>query len=96
MGKTWPKEGELGKAHEPILRVTMKLLSGHPKLHYHTWRDIGGLLGLILDIAFFGFVMIAALFVLILGVALLFFDYLTAPILAIISRIPPTARCLIT
>jgi hypothetical protein len=56
-------------------------------LHYHTWKDVGGPIGLILDGAFFVFVLISASLMLIFCTALLGLDYLFSPILTLASRI---------
>ena len=59
----------------------------HRRLKYHTWRDIGGLFGLLLDGLFCAFVLISAFFMLALCAVLLVVDYLVSPVLAAISRI---------
>jgi len=64
----------------------MQTTSHHP-LHYHTWKDIGGPVGLILDGTFFVFVLISAFFMLIFCSVLLVLDYLLSPILALGSKI---------
>lgn len=64
----------------------MKTSSSYPKLHYHTWKDIGGPIGFILNIAFCGVVLIAAFFMIIFCTALLLLDYLLSPILGFVSR----------
>jgi hypothetical protein len=65
----------------------MKIFPHYPALRYHTWKDIGGPIGLILDSAFFVFVLMSAFLMLIFCSALLGLNYLLAPILALVSRI---------
>jgi quinol-cytochrome oxidoreductase complex cytochrome b subunit len=65
----------------------MKTNSHSPKLHYHTWKDLGGPIGFILDFAFFGFVLVAAFFMMVFCSVLLLLDYLSSPILAFMSRL---------
>jgi hypothetical protein len=67
----------------------MQTTSHHPKLHYHTWKDIGGPIGLLLDGAFFVFVLISAGLMLAFCSVLLGLNYLVSPILALGSRIHP-------
>jgi hypothetical protein len=57
-------------------------------LGYHTWRDIGGLIGLVLDLGFCAFVVIAAFFMIAFCTLLVVLDYLMSPILALMSRFP--------
>jgi hypothetical protein len=52
----------------------------------HTWKDIGGLGGLLLDGAFFIFLLIMSAIVLTAGVIALVCDYLIRPVLALLSR----------
>ncbi len=66
----------------------MQTTSPHPHLNYHTWKDLGGPLGLVLDGAFFVFVLISASFMLLFCSVLLGLDYALAPLLALGSRIP--------
>jgi len=65
----------------------MQTTTLHHPLHYHTWKDIGGPIGLILDGAFFVFVLISAFFMLVFCSVLLVLDYLLTPILTLGSRI---------
>ena len=65
----------------------MQTSSHHPHLHYHTWRDIGGPIGLVLDAAFFVFVLVSASVMLVFCTALLGLNYLFTPFLALTSRI---------
>ncbi len=53
---------------------------------YHTWRDIGGAIGLVLDGIFCAFVLAAAMFVLIVGTGFLTLYYMARPILNLMSR----------
>jgi hypothetical protein len=87
-GHSVPKKVEPKTVVIPILRVTMKPSSHHSKLHYHTWRDVGGLLGVIFDVAFFWFVVVSAFFMILFCGVLVVLDYLASPFLAALSRMP--------
>lgn len=65
----------------------MKIFSHTPARSYHTWKDIGGPIGLILDGAFFVFVLISASFMLVFCTILLCLDYVLSPVLTLGSRI---------
>jgi hypothetical protein len=58
-------------------------------LRAHTWKDIGGLGGLLLNLAFFVFLLIVSffvsLFLLSVGVVALVLDYVVYPLLALLS-----------
>jgi hypothetical protein len=69
----------------------MNSTTRHP-LHYHTWKDIGGPLGLLLDSAFCAFVIFAALSMIVFAFFILLLDYITAPVLALLSKIQFTHR----
>jgi hypothetical protein len=69
-----------------ILGLIMKMFSHHPKRGYHTWRDIGGPVGLVLDLVFCGFVVVAAFFMIAFCTGLLLLDYLLSPVWAVLSR----------
>ncbi len=63
----------------------------HPhNLRYHTWRDVGGFFGLVLDGAFCAFVMFAAFLMLAFCSVLLVLDYLVSPLLMLSSRFKKT------
>lgn len=53
---------------------------------YHTWRDIGGPIGLLLDICFFCFVVVGAMLMIVVSTVLVVVDYLVKPILDLMSR----------
>jgi hypothetical protein len=54
-------------------------------LRSHTWKDIGGLGGLLLDFAFFAFLLIVSALVLSVGAIVIALDYLLAPVLSLTS-----------
>lgn len=64
----------------------MKTCSHYQKLHYHTWRDIGGPIGFVLDVGFCGFVLVTASLMIVLCTVLVFLDYLASPVLTLASR----------
>lgn len=64
----------------------MNSITQHP-LHYHTWRDIGGPLGMFLDGAFCSFVIVAAFGMIVFASLILFVDHLTAPVVAFLSKL---------
>lgn len=53
---------------------------------YHTWRDMGGFLGLLLDGLFCVFVIITAFFMMVLATVVLGLDYLVSPVLRAMSH----------
>jgi hypothetical protein len=55
----------------------------YPTLHYHTWKDLGGPIGLVLDSVFLVGVLIAASFMILLGVALVALEYLATPFVSL-------------
>ena len=55
-------------------------------LRAHTWKDIGGLGGLLLDGAFFVFLLVVSALVVLAGALAVVLDYLVSPVLALISR----------
>jgi hypothetical protein len=58
----------------------------HHPLHDHTWRDIGGPIGMLLDGVFCAFIIVSALGMVLLASFVLLVDHLTAPILALASK----------
>jgi len=48
-------------------------------LRAHTWRDIGGVGGILLDFAFFCFLIVMAFVVTVAGIIIVIFDYLLYP-----------------
>jgi hypothetical protein len=63
----------------------MKKFSLNPEFGYHTWRDIGGLFGLFLDLAFCVFVVFAGILMVAFCTVLVLLNYLSAPIWAAMS-----------
>jgi hypothetical protein len=57
----------------------MNTITHDPLLH-HTWRDIGGPIGLLLDCAFCLFVILAALGLMIFTFLILLADYVISPV----------------
>jgi len=71
------------------LGLVMKTL--HKKASHirtHTWKDIGGVPGLILDAGFFLFVLLGACAMILVGVIALLLDYLAHPFLALLRLFP--------
>jgi hypothetical protein len=64
----------------------MKNLTHAPKWGYHTWKDLGGPLGLLIDGIFLAFVVIAAFFMIVLSCIVVSLDYLFAPVLNFVTR----------
>jgi hypothetical protein len=62
----------------------MKMKSS--SLRYHTWKDIGGPVGLLLDGLFFIFVLVSAACMLAFCFLILVLDYMFSPIVALMSR----------
>jgi hypothetical protein len=54
-------------------------------LQVHPWKDIGGIGGLLLDGAFFVFLLIVSTIVLLMGGIVVALDYLFSPVLALMS-----------
>jgi hypothetical protein len=54
-------------------------------LRTHTWKDIGGIGGLLLDGVFFVFLLIVSAIVLAIGAIAVALDYLFSPLLALLS-----------
>lgn len=54
-------------------------------LRSHTWKDIGGVGGLLLDAAFFVFLLIMSMFVMTVGAIAVVIDYIGSPFLALLS-----------
>ncbi len=69
----------------------MNSITQHP-LHYHTWKDIGGPLGLLLDGVFCAFVIVAALGMIGFAFVVLVLDYIASPVLALLSKVHFTRR----
>jgi hypothetical protein len=55
-------------------------------LRAHTWKDIGGVGGLLLDAVFFVFLLVVSAVVLLFGVIAVVLDYLFSPALGLLSR----------
>ena len=64
----------------------MKTTSHFSESSYHTWRDIGGPVGLFLDLFMFGFIIVAAFFMMIVGTGLLLVDHVASPVLTMFAR----------
>jgi hypothetical protein len=62
-----------------------KLYKKASHLRAHTWRDIGGMGGLLLDWAFFVFLFFTSAIVLVLGMVVVVLDYVFSPALALVS-----------
>ncbi len=59
----------------------------------HTWKDIGGLGGMLLDGAFFAFLLFISLIVVTIGAVVVALDYVASPVLSLISLCSrPSAR----
>lgn len=54
-------------------------------LRAHTWKDIGGISGLVLDAVFFVFLFIVSAFMLLAGFIALILDYVFSPLLSMMS-----------
>ncbi len=52
-------------------------------LHYHTWKDIGGPFGLAIDFIFCAGIVLAALFMIVVGSGLVLLDYLVTPVVGL-------------
>ncbi len=65
----------------------MKTTSHFSESSYHTWRDIGGPVGLFLDLFMFILIIAAAFFMMIVGTGLLLADHVASPVLAFFSRL---------
>lgn len=64
----------------------MKTLSKKTShLRAHTWRDIGGLGGLFLDLLFFAFLLIMSLTFVMIGFVTVALDYLLSPLVSLLS-----------
>jgi len=71
----------------------MKLLYKRASpLRAHTWKDIGGISGLLLNTAFFLFLLIASGFVLLIGSFIVILSYLFHPLLDLLSLCPVSKR----
>jgi hypothetical protein len=66
----------------------MKTITCDP-LHDHTWRDIDGPLGLLLDGAFCSFIIVAALGMMPFALLILLADYVISPVWACLSKLRP-------
>lgn len=80
--------GQQAQSGPPADIVTsgMKTLSSKASIiRAHTWKDIGGFFGLILDGAFFVMITVAGLFMILLATILVLLDYLVRPFLALMS-----------
>jgi hypothetical protein len=51
----------------------------------HTWKDIGGITGLLLDLGFLAFLLIASAFILLAGFVIVVVDYAASPFIALLS-----------
>jgi hypothetical protein len=63
--------------------ITLYKKASH--LRAHIWKDIGGIGGLLLDGAFFVFLLIVSAIVLLMGGIVVVLDYLFSPVLALMS-----------
>ena len=64
----------------------MNSITHHP-IHYHTWKDIGGPIGILLEGVFCAFVIVSAVGMVVLATFILILDYLAAPFLALVSKL---------
>ena len=64
----------------------MKTSSHFSESSYHTWRDIGGPVGLFLDLLMFGLIIVAAFIMMIIGTGLLLVDHVASPALSLFTR----------
>jgi len=55
--------------------------------HFYTRKDVGGPVGLLLDTAFFSFLICVALAMMAFGILILIVNHLVAPLLALVSKI---------
>jgi len=62
-----------------------KLYQKASHLRAHTWKDIGGFGGFLLDVAFFVFLLIMSAIVLLVVAIVLALDYLFRPVLSLMS-----------
>jgi hypothetical protein len=84
-GRSFAKRREVPRLRLPY-RGVMKTTYSFDELGYHTWKDVGGFFGLVLDGTFCAFVIVAALFMMALATILLAVDYLASTVLKLISR----------
>ncbi|HEV3272779.1 MAG TPA: hypothetical protein VGZ93_11415 [Candidatus Methylacidiphilales bacterium] len=64
----------------------MNTITHDPLLH-HTWKDIGGPMGLLLDCVFCSFVILAALGMMVCVLLILLADYAVSPVRAFMSKL---------
>ena len=64
----------------------MNSTSSHPA-NYHTWKDIGGPIGLLFDGIFCTFVIVAAMAMIVFAYLILVVDYAAAPVLCLLSKL---------
>jgi len=55
------------------------------RIRAHTWKDIGGIPGLLVDGVFFLFLLMAAAFMVLLGLGALLLDYLINPFISLLG-----------
>jgi len=60
--------------------------TSHP-VRYHTWKDIGGPIGLLFDGIFCAFVIVSALAMIVFAYLILVIDYAAAPVLYAVSKL---------
>lgn len=70
----------------------MKTSSHISESSYHTWRDIGGPAGLVLDLLVFVGILIAAAFMMVVGTGLLLLDGVASPVLSLFARLRSARR----
>jgi hypothetical protein len=56
----------------------------------HNWKDIGGIVGLVLDLVFLLFVLVSASAMILIGFIALILDYLTYPFLGLMTLFRPS------
>jgi hypothetical protein len=61
-------------------------------LRAHTWKDIGGIGGLLLDAAFFVFLVVMSVIMMFVGLIAVVFAYLAYPVFALLSRCRGTQK----
>jgi len=87
--QNWTNFCQAVESAYPAFRRTLGMNSTtHPHpLHYHTWKDIGGPLGLLLDGAFCAFVILAALSMIVFAFFILVLDYIAVPVITFLGKI---------
>ncbi|MCE0485160.1 MAG: hypothetical protein LV479_13105 [Methylacidiphilales bacterium] len=78
-------KGRLAALSGETYYQSMKILCTRSRFASHTWKDIGGLIGLLFDAVFFIFVLFTSLVMILIGIVAVALNHLFSPVLGLLS-----------